>query len=166
MALMTGVAAAMLLAAPAMAQERQRYTIPAGDAATAVQRLAIQSGVQVMVPDADLSGVTTNPVNGSFTPVEALRRMLAGKGLDVVQNGDAVVIRRSGNRGSAAAASETVDEEIVVTGSRIERAGFDTLQSTTVNDREEIARRAYTNAIEALQDTPGFAPAANSQIGA
>lgn len=166
MALMTGVAAAMLLAAPAMAQERQRYTIPAGDAATAVQRLAIQSGVQVMVPDADLSGVTTNPVNGSFTPVEALRRMLAGKGLEVVQNGDAVVIRRSGNSGSAAAASETVDEEIVVTGSRIERAGFDTLQSTTVNDREEIARRAYTNAIEALQDTPGFAPAANSQIGA
>ena len=55
----------LLLAVPAMAQERQRYTIPAGDAATAVQRLAIQSGVQVMVPDADLSGVTTNPVNGS-----------------------------------------------------------------------------------------------------
>lgn len=163
MALMTGVAAAMLWAAPAMAQERQRYTIPAGDAATAVQRLAIQSGVQVMVPDTDLSGVTTNPVNGSFTPVEALRRMLAGKGLDVVQNGDAIVIRRS-SRG-AAAAPEIVDEEIVVTGSRIERAGFDTLQAASTTDAAEIERRSYTNALEALQDTPGFAPATNSQLG-
>lgn len=164
MALMTSVGAAMLCAAPAMAQERQRFAIPAGDAATAVQRVAIEAGVQVMAPDADLSGITTNRVSGSFTPIEALRRMLAGKGLDVVQNGDVVVIRRSGR--GAATTAVVADEEIVVTGSRIERAGFDTLQSATVNDREEIARRAYTNAIEALQDTPGFAPAANSQIGA
>ncbi len=164
-ALMTGVAAAMLWAAPAMAQERQSFTIPAGDAATAVQRLAIQSGVQVMVPDADLSGVTTNAVNGSFTPVEALRRMLAGKGLEVVQNGDAVVIRRSGSGASAEVASETVGQEIVVTGSRIERAGFDTLQAASTTDAEEIGRRSYTNALEVLQDTPGFAPAASSQIG-
>jgi outer membrane receptor protein involved in Fe transport len=163
MALMTGVAAAMLWAAPAMAQERQRYTIPAGDAATAVQRLAIQSGVQVMVPDTDLSGVTTNPVSGSFTPVEALRRMLAGKGLDVVQNGDAVVIRRRGR--GVQAATEIADEEIVVTGSRIRRPGYDTLEATIVSDAEEFRRRGYTNVIDALNDTPGFVPSEVNAIG-
>src|SRR3546814_7674274 len=56
-ALMAGVAATMLWAAPAIAQDRQRYSIPSGDAAQTVQRLAVQSGVQVMVPDSDLSGV-------------------------------------------------------------------------------------------------------------
>src|SRR3546814_7690518 len=51
-ALMAGIAATMMWAAPAAAQERQSYTIPSGDAAQTVQRLAVQSGVQVMVPDA------------------------------------------------------------------------------------------------------------------
>lgn len=165
--LMVGVAATMLCAAPAMAQERQRYSIPSGDAAQTVQRLAVQSGVQVMAPDADLSGIKTNAVNGNYTPIEALRLMLANKGLEVVRSANgAVVIRRARPDQAAAAVPETVGEEIVVTGSRIERAGFDTLQSATVTDREQIERRAYTNAIEALQDTPGFAPAANSQVGA
>src|SRR3546814_9451607 len=72
-ALMAGIAATMMWAAPAAAQERQSYTIPSGDAAQTVQRLAVQSGVQVMVPDADLAGIKTNAVNGSYTPVEALR---------------------------------------------------------------------------------------------
>src|SRR3546814_12681368 len=75
--LMAGVAAAMCWTAPAVAQERQRYAIPSGDAVAAVQRLAVQSGVQVMVPQSDLKGITTNDINGSYTPVEALRHMLA-----------------------------------------------------------------------------------------
>ena len=164
--LMAGVAAAICWTAPAAAQERQRYSIPSGDAATAVQRLAVQSGVQVMIPDSDLAGVRTNGIDGSYTPVEALRRMLAGKGVEVFQNRDGVVVIRRAGRAAAEPGTELVGEDIIVTGSRIKRAGFDTLQSATVTDREQIEKRAYTNAIEALQDTPGFAPAANSQIGA
>src|SRR3546814_17576127 len=82
------VAAAMCWTAPAVAQERQRYAIPSGDAVAAVQRLAVQSGVQVMVPQSDLKGITTNDINCNYTPVEALRPMLAGKGLEVGQNRD------------------------------------------------------------------------------
>jgi len=164
-ALMMGAAATLLWAVPAAAQGKQNFSIPAGDAAASVQRLAIQSGLQVMAPDADLTGITTNRVSGSFTPVEALRRMLAGKGLEVVQNGNVIVIRRAGESSAAPTGSEIVGEDIIVTGSRIERVGFDTLQSATVTDSAEIRRRSYTNALEALQDTPGFAPAASSQIG-
>src|SRR3546814_5961171 len=109
-ALMAGVAATMLWAAPAIAQDRQRYSIPSGDAAQTVQRLAVQSGVQVMVPDSDLSGVKTNAVNGSYTPIEALRLMLANKGPEVVQNANgAVVIRRAANRPQANVGAETTD---------------------------------------------------------
>src|SRR3546814_18056509 len=88
----------MCWTAPAVAQERQRYAIPSGDAVAAVQRLAVQSGVQVMVPQSDLKGITTNDINGSYTPVEALRHMLAGKGLEVVENRDGVVLIRRAER--------------------------------------------------------------------
>jgi len=171
-ALMLGAAATLLWAAPASAQSRQAYSIPSGDAAAAVQRLAVQSGLQIMAPDDDLSGVTTNRVTGSFTPVEALRRMLAGKGLEVIQKGNVVVIRRAAPASEPSEPSEAASgpeqrdaEDIVVTGSRIERAGFDTLQAASATDAAEIRRRSYTNALEVLQDTPGFAPAASSQIG-
>src|SRR3546814_20565378 len=45
-ALMAGIAASMMWAAPAAAQERQSYTIPSGVAAPTVQRLAFPSVVQ------------------------------------------------------------------------------------------------------------------------
>ncbi|WP_447762888.1 TonB-dependent receptor domain-containing protein [Sphingopyxis panaciterrae] len=164
--LMAGVAASMLWAAPAVAQERQRYSIPAGDAAQTVQRLAVQSGVQVMVPDADLSGIKTNSVNGNYTPVEALRRMLAGKGLEVVQNANgAVVIRRAAERPQASAGAETTGEDIIVTGSRIQRAGFDTLQSAMVEDSKQIEKRGYVNVAEALEANPLFGTSDSSAVG-
>src|SRR3546814_16051574 len=110
--------------------------------AQARQVLAVESGVPVMVRDSDLSGVKTNAVNGSYTPIEALRLMLANKGLEVVQNANgAVVIRRAANRPQANVGAETTGEDIIVTGSRIERAGFDTLQPAMVEDAKEIERR-------------------------
>jgi iron complex outermembrane receptor protein len=164
-AILLGGAAALLWAVPAAAQEKQRYNLPAGDASTAVQRLAVQSGLQIMAPNNDLSGITTNPVDGSYTPVEALRHMLANKGLTVSVSSEGTVVIRKAGAGDGAQEGASASGEIVVTGSRIERAGFDTLQAASSTDAAEIARRGYTNILEALQDTPGFAPADNSQIG-
>ena len=182
--LLAGVAFALLCSAPALAQERQRFNLAAGDAAQRVQSLAIQSGVQVIAPSADLAGVRTRPVVGEYTPVEALRRMLDGTGLQVSSgSGGALVVTRAsaggGSAGTAAAGASAAlqpsgetaadvaqdQQSVIVTGTRIERAGVDTIQAATVTDEEEIERRGYTNVIQALQDTPGFAPAANSQIG-
>lgn len=179
--LMAGVAGAILFASPAVAQDRQRFNLSAGDAAQRVQTLAIQSRVQVIAPNADLAGVTTRPVTGEYTPAEALRIMLAGSGLEAAPgNGSTLVIRRasqsvalaadlpSEGQGSEAGNRETAqaerDREIIVTGSRIERTGVDTVQAATVTDAAEIERRGYTNLIQALQDTPGFAPASNSPL--
>lgn len=47
-------------------------------------------------------------------------------------------------------------ETIVVTGSRIRRAGFDTLEPATVVTREYIDDRGLTNVADALNEIPGF----------
>src|SRR3546814_6798275 len=94
-----------------------------------------------MVPQSDLKGITTNGINGSYTPVEALRHMLAGKGLEVVENRDGVVVIRRADRSIVQPTGGEPREEIVVTGSRIERAGFDTLQPATVDDAAQIDRK-------------------------
>ncbi|MDQ8754980.1 TonB-dependent receptor [Sphingosinicella sp. LHD-64] len=177
------MAAAILFASPAIAQERQRFNLAAGNAAQRVQTLAIQSRVQVIAPNADLAGVTTRPVNGEYTPAEALRIMLAGSGLEAApSNGNTLVIRRasqqvalaadlpSEGQGSEAGGQESAqaqaerDREIIVTGTRIIREGVDTIRAATVTDEAEFERRAYTNVIQALSDTPGFAAPANSEV--
>lgn len=47
-------------------------------------------------------------------------------------------------------------ETIVVTGTRIQRAGFETLEPATVVDASYIEERAFTNVADALNRIPGF----------
>jgi outer membrane receptor protein involved in Fe transport len=164
--LLTGAAIASLSAGAAHAAGRH-FDLPAGDAAQTVQSLAQDTGLQVLAPSADLRGVRTNPVNGDYSPIEALRKMLAGTPLEVIQNPNGAITVRRANAVGQADTSEPAapPEDVIVTGSRIARPGFDTLEAATSTDAAELARRGYTNVLEALQATPGFGPAANSQIG-
>ncbi len=60
---------------------------------------------------------------------------------------------------AAQGGAETGDsngEMIIVTGSRIKRAGFDTLEPATVIDEEYIENRGLTNVADALNELPGF----------
>src|SRR5690606_41526504 len=114
---------------------------------------------------ADLSGIKTNPVNGNYTPVEALRLMLANRGLEVVQNPNGAVVIRRADRSQARAPGEAIGEEIIVTGSRIERAGFDTLQPAMVEDSKQIEKRGYINVAAALEANPLFGTSDSSEIG-
>ncbi len=59
---------------------------------------------------------------------------------------------------------ETLDE-IVITGSRIPRAGFDTLQPAVVIDSQFIQDRAYTDIGTALNELPIFGTPGNSTEG-
>ena len=56
-------------------------------------------------------------------------------------------------------------EEIVVTGSRISRSGFDTLYSVNVVDSGFIEQRAYTNVADALNEVTSFGAPGNSTQG-
>lgn len=54
------------------------------------------------------------------------------------------------------ASEEVAAEEIIITGSRISRAGIDTLQPAVSVDSDFIDDRGYTNVAEALNDLPAF----------
>ncbi|MET0308220.1 MAG: TonB-dependent receptor [Sphingomonas sp.] len=56
--------------------------------------------------------------------------------------------------------------DIVVTGSRIARPEFDTVQPTQVIGAAEIQSRGYTNIGQALNEIPAFGPPGNSAVGA
>lgn len=60
---------------------------------------------------------------------------------------------------------EAVVEEIIVTGSRIKRAGFETLQPATVVDAEFMALRGFDNPAQALNEIPQFGLPAATNLG-
>lgn len=60
----------------------------------------------------------------------------------------------------------TPENDIVVTGSRIARPEFETLQPTQVIGALQIENRGYTNVGQALSEIPAFGPPGNSGAGA
>lgn len=56
-------------------------------------------------------------------------------------------------------------EEVVVTGSRIKRQGFDTVNPATVVDSEFLELRAFTNVAQALNELPSFGIPGASENG-
>jgi outer membrane receptor protein involved in Fe transport len=165
---------ALLLAAlgtgAAVAQDAKvSLSIPSEPAGTALQDLTRQSGLQVFAPAEDLKGVRTNAVRGSFTPLEAAQLMLAGTGLEILKTGDnSITIRRppaGANSGKTGASADEALNEVIVTGTRIRRAGFDTLETALVTTSKDISTRGYTNVLQALQATPGFGEPGSSALG-
>ena len=64
------------------------------------------------------------------------------------------------------AAGDPAADEIVVTGSRIARPEFDTVQPTQVLGSVQIENRGYTNIGQPLNELPAFGPPGNSTVGA
>ncbi len=186
-------AGAVALAGDALADDRVAFDIPAQPASAAIRTWASQSGLQVFAADEHLLGVQTNPVRGAYTAIEAAQKLIAGTGLEVVAAGEnAVTIRRARSGGSSGAPpadrpfmirqtlaqsetaavptsaeppAETQKNEVTVTGSRIKRAGYDTLQPAIVTDAEELELRGYLNIGQALEATPGFGTGVNGTGG-
>jgi iron complex outermembrane receptor protein len=73
-------------AAEAAEEAKKAYHITAGDATETLKRFAQQSGREIVYPVEQVRGVQTRAVQGEFTAVEALTRMLAGTDLQLVQD--------------------------------------------------------------------------------
>src|SRR5262245_27673626 len=65
---------------------KKTYDVPAGDAIASLKRFSEQSGREIVYPADALKGVTTKPVKGQFTAMEAVNQMLAGSDLYVIQD--------------------------------------------------------------------------------
>ena len=72
------------------------YSLPAEDAAAALERFAEQSRAQIVFLIEQVRGSTTRAVVGQFTAREALERMIAGTGLTISedQKSGAFVVKR------------------------------------------------------------------------
>ncbi|MGZ8347534.1 MAG: TonB-dependent receptor domain-containing protein [Allosphingosinicella sp.] len=69
---------------------------------------------------------------------------------------------------SAPVETSAVEDEqsVIITGSRIPRANFDTSQPAVVLDGEQIELRGYTNLGDALEELPAFGVPGNNAVGA
>jgi len=93
-----------------------------------------------------------------------LARLLAATALPTVA---LMCLTTPANAQTAAtpAGTEEADDAIVVTGSRIRRAGFDTLEPATVVSSEYLDARGLTNVADALNEIPGFGVGVNPDGG-
>src|SRR5688572_18364709 len=81
------VLALVASASPALAQEQQRaFNIPAQSLSSALIEFSRQSDVRVLADPRVVNGRRAPAVVGSYTPSEALSRLIAGSGLHVSPN--------------------------------------------------------------------------------
>lgn len=87
---------ALLCVAPAAEEPKRKYDLRAGDAAGVLREFAAASGREILFVAEVVRGVRTGAVQGEFTPLEALARMLAGTQLYALQDErtGALAIRR------------------------------------------------------------------------
>lgn len=62
------------------------FNLPRGDASTTLKEFAATAGIPIVYLLERVRGTTTQSVKGEFTPRAALERMLAGSGLEAVQD--------------------------------------------------------------------------------
>ncbi|MPT47150.1 MAG: TonB-dependent receptor [Sphingobium sp.] len=83
---LTASVVAISVAAPATAetsQARKNFNIPAQAVKSAMPLFARQSGVQILFPYDQVEGLRTKAITGSMTPQSALKKMIAGTGLNI-----------------------------------------------------------------------------------
>lgn len=80
-AMSVGVAAPAVAQTATAASQTRNFNIPAGPLTDALVKFGFQSGQQVAADSTLTSSVSSPGVSGSFTPLEALSRLLAGTGL-------------------------------------------------------------------------------------
>ena len=152
-----GVCAAIMMAAPAAAQEAQ-FDIRAQSAADAVAMLARQAHVQILVSDRVADGRRAQAVRGRMTVDMALARLLAGTGLvaRAAGTGTWVVVRAP----ATSVATEPADNdgasaEIVVTAQRTAEPLAKVPSSVVAISRGRMDQLGVRDFADIAQLTPG-----------
>ncbi len=149
--LLSSFAVASVLCAPAVVQAKALdFDVPAQDAASGVKELARQAGIQFILTKGDAVRRQTNAVKGSLETRAALDALLKGTGLEV---------RSFDGKVAVIAAISTAD--VIVTGTRVVRDGYEAPTPVTVLGGEEIERKASTSISDQLAQLPALAGSAN-----
>lgn len=171
--LLAAATTACLLGGPAMAQAPGAPTsieIDAGSLASGLDALGEQTGVSIMYQPDLVQGLRAREVSGSLTPAQALTRMLEGTGLawDAVNDTTFVLRRATGAPATAspaapapaaapaAPASEDITEleDVLVVGSRLGAAQYESAQPVILITREDIDRSGAGSIAQVLSTRP------------
>ena len=169
-----GFAGAPAVSAPVApaANATQTYDLEAQSLESAIQAVALRSGRTILAPSPVVAGRQSPPLKGDYTATEALRALLVGSGLDLVETDGALVVREAhGVRGlsDATAAPASTVAEVMVTGSRI-RGGpqASPIDVITRTDIQQSGYSAVGDVIRSLPEAfgggqnPGVAPGATA----
>jgi iron complex outermembrane receptor protein len=141
------------------AQAEMAFNIPASDLATALDEVGRQAKIEISFPYAPIAGRRTAPLNGTLTPIEAVRRLIAGSGLIVrdTNSGHIQLVQASSEADQAAGEGPA----IVVTGSRLanRRALASKRDSNQIIDavsQDEVSQLPDVNIVEAARRITGI----------
>ncbi|MDZ4371440.1 MAG: TonB-dependent receptor [Phenylobacterium sp.] len=169
--LATSSAVCIAVAGPAYAQSKT-FDIPAQPVASAISMLGRQADVQIVASRRITDGKQSSPVRGVLTVQEALAVLLQGTGLEARQNGantytimlassPAAAVASAEDAPSAAPTEPTALSELVVTSTRVLRAGYAAPTPTTMVGADQIQANApafladYLNQLPALSGSYG-----------
>jgi outer membrane receptor protein involved in Fe transport len=161
LALLAGTMLMLQAGGAAMAQNtapaektRQAISIPAGPLTQALNRLAAQSGLEILFDAKLAQGKTTRGVKGTLTPAQALKALLAGTGLSARFAGQNQILLSSDSAAAAAVPATEENEStlldlITIYGAKNAR----TLDSTTASVGVVTAKDIEDGEIRYTSDT-------------
>ncbi len=120
---------ALTLAALAQAPSTKNFNVPANSATNAIKVFSGQSGVEVLMPTEAVKGVRTNAVQGAMSPRDALEKMVAGTGLEVIQDEKTGAL---GLRAASAVAKNDDSREASIPATKVERTATGAIKLETV----------------------------------
>ncbi len=100
-----------------------------------------------------------------MSKVHLHKLLLGSSALAAVSLAGAMIAAPAQAAGAAAADKDNSVAEVVVTGSRIPKAGFDTLQPAQTISAASLGDRAVTNVGDALNELSAFGPAGSNNTG-
>ena len=140
--------------AGAQAQSRFVFDLPGESLSQALRDVALQTGRDVIAPDDLVQARRAAPLSGTFTPEEALQRLLRGSGMRYRLVGNSIIIERDPLSPGADVAGSADDKpaDVVVTGTHV-RGGPST-SPLIVLTRKDIDRTGATSIDELIRVVP------------
>lgn len=152
-------------AAVAANSQRLAFDIPPQPLAGAIVAFSRRAGVDVIFDGALTEGLRTPGVVGTFTPPEALRRLLAGTGLSVQQSGGRTLKLLRPDAGPAAGAAPddavALDTITVSSGASAQDQPFQTPGSSSYISQEQMERIPPSSTGDMFRNAPGVISAGN-----
>ena len=141
--------------------EASRYSIAGGDLRRVIEQIAEQADLQLTDESAPMTGKRSAGVTGEFTTREALRRILAGTGLDFRLDGNELTLVEAGDTDQPARLNA-----IRVSGEKFDRTLQETLSSVAVFTAKDLAEHADRSLTDVMLRTPGvYAQSGNENWG-